>query len=193
MTWFRVLLSALVLLTPFHVLLAAVCGNQRIVHQQHAVVQNQQVYAQQQQYVVRPVVFQQVNPYAYYSAGAFLQEESVSNRLATQVEAMVQERLKEALQKPNLPAPAGANQPQTSLGLQTLQQKCAKCHIDRSKQVMDNDAPALFDERNQWVGTPGQAASSKALAKRGAMPPPPGEPLTDDEYLAVAQWLDTVK
>ena len=163
---------------------------------QAVVVQRQQSYytvPQQQyatQYVQKYVVLNQVNPYAYYSASALLEEEAVSNRLAAQVEALVQQRLDAALKAQ---VKHGQNATPVAPGLALMQNKCAKCHTEGSKKVVDEGAVAMFNAAGEWIGTAGMASASKTLAKRGAMPPPPADQLTDDEYLAIANWLDKLK
>lgn len=123
------------------------------------------------------VVLNQVTPYAYYSVGQSVQEEALAERISRLVAKKLE--AKAMLKNP---------QPESPLGL-TVLQKCVGCHRPDSKSVVTSGAPALFDAQGNLTATPMQLGSMLTAARNGLMPPPPAEPLDDDSFLALKQYL----
>lgn len=125
------------------------------------------------------VVLKQVaQPYAYYSVGQSVIEDAQAERIARLVAKKLE--AKGALR---------TLQPEAPLGLTILQQKCAKCHSPDSKPVVAAGAPSFFDAQGNFAASPQQMGSIGTAIKNGLMPPQPAEPLSDDDYLAVKQYL----
>lgn len=153
---------------------AAQCSVANVQKQQ---VVFQQAYASNLGYG-QAIVLKQVAPYAYYSVGASIQEEAVAERIARLVTKKLEAKAMKAAATPEAP-----------LGLQILQNSCAKCHMPDSKAVVGQGSPVLFDENKALTASPEQIGSIKTVVKNGIMPPQPAEPLDDDSYLAIKQYL----
>lgn len=136
-----------------------------------------------QQYVAPVVALQVVQPYAYWSVGAAVQEEAVAERIARLVTKKLELRM------PQAAAPV-AEKP---LGLSVLQSNCARCHKPDSKAVVEGKGPALFDALGNLTASQEQVGSISTSIRQGIMPPAPAEPLSDDDYLAVKQYLQPNK
>lgn len=122
-------------------------------------------------------VLQQVTPVAYYSVGAALQEDALAERIARLVDKKL--AAKAALRNPA---------PEAPLGL-TVLQKCVSCHKPESKPVVAAGAPILFDSQGNLTADQQQIGSMLTAARNGLMPPQPAEPLDDDSFLALKQYL----
>jgi mono/diheme cytochrome c family protein len=127
-------------------------------------------------------VLQQVTPVAYYAVGQNLQEEALAERIARLVDKKLASKAAQRIPQAELP-----------LGLTVLTQKCAGCHKPESKPVVSAGAPILFDATGNLTATPQQVGSILTATKNGIMPPPPAEPLDDDSYLSVKQYLGQTK
>lgn len=153
---------------------APVCNThaQRVVVKQNVIAHN---YATA---YVPTVLTQVATPYAYWSVGASVQEEALAERVARLVAKKLQ------LQ-------AARSQPaEAPLGLTVLTQKCAKCHSPDSKPVVSAGVPAFFDASGAFVATPQQIGGITVAARNGLMPPPPAEPLSDDDFLAIKAFVN---
>ena len=125
----------------------------------------------------QPVAYQQVayqaayvSPYSY-AIGSDLVLEALAEKLAQRIEQKLVERQKQAA-------------PQSIVA-----EKCAKCHSPQSRAVSEG-APPFFDQLGQLTATPEQRASMATASKLGAMPPPPAQELTDDEYIELRRELE---
>lgn len=168
----RALLIAAMLCAPAQA--AAPCNvAQRVVVKKQAViaplVTNYSTYG--------AVQLLQAQPYQYYAVGASVQEEALAERISRLVAKKLE--AKAMLKNP---------QPEAPLGL-TVLQKCVGCHRPDSKPVVSAGAPALFDAQGNLTATPMQLGSMLTAARNGLMPPPPAEPLDDDSFLALKQYL----
>lgn len=150
-------------------LLAGVCV-------QRAVVKQRVVSYAYAQPVYQAVAYQQayVSPYNY-AIGSDLVLEALAEKLAQRIEQKLVERQRES-----------APPQQQSI----VSAACAKCHTPQSRAVVEGEAPVFFNELGQLTATPEQRASMKTAAKLGSMPPPPAQPLSDDDYLAVKVELE---
>lgn len=128
------------------------------------------------------VVLQQVAPAQYYTVGAAVQEEALAERISRLVAKKLE--AKGALRM---------HQPESPLGLSVLQAKCAKCHTPDSKPVITAGAPALFDAAGNFVATQQEIGSLVTAVRNGLMPPPPAEPLSDDDFLAIKSFVAGTK
>lgn len=127
-------------------------------------------------------VLQAVTPVAYYAVGQNLQEEALAERIARLVDKKLAAKAAQRIPQAELP-----------IGLTVLTQKCAGCHKPDSKPVVSAGAPILFDATGNLEVSPQQIGSILTAIKNGIMPPPPAEPLDDDSYLAVKQYLGQSK
>ncbi len=171
----RIALALMVAVTP-QVALAGHCV-QNVVQQPQALVRS--YYVQQQ-----PVYLQQVQPYAYFSTGAAIQEQAMTERITAGVIKALDRRLGQAVVTPPMPAPEHP-------GVAILAKRCSGCHKQGAKSVTDNGAPVMFDANMQFTGTRDDAMKSLVLARRGAMPPPPAPQFTEDDYLYVKNYFDS--
>lgn len=150
-------------------------GRQSIV--QHHQVQAVQAYVQ----YGNAVQLQQVYPYAYYSVGAAIQEEAIAERIAKAVQKKLQ------AVAPPAPAPAPEHP-----GAIIAAQRCSGCHKSGVKAVTDNGAPVLFDASARWAGTRDASLKAISATKLGAMPPSPGKPLNDDDFVTFRTYLESI-
>ena len=157
---------------------APVCNThaQRVVVKQNVIAHN---YATA---YVPTVLTQVATPYAYWSVGASVQEEALAERIARLVDKKLAAKAAQRIPQAELP-----------IGLTVLTQKCAGCHKPDSKPVVSAGAPILFDATGNLEVSPQQIGSILTAVKNGIMPPPPAEPLDDDSYLAVKQYLGQSK
>lgn len=175
----KVLLALIMLTSPA---LAGACGVRSNVVYRQAIVA-------QQYYAPAAVVLQQAAPYTYWTVGQSVQENSQLAVYRAENLKIIREefqQLRKELLRSNVPADPEA---QKALGLQVLEQNCSKCHTVGSKAVVDKEAPVFWDADKNFVATPEQMGGIKVAVKNGIMPPTPAQPLSDDDYLAIKQFL----
>lgn len=188
---------------------SVVCHTQplrKFVQQQHvqyaAPVVNhhaQQVvnYGHQQQFVngyghhgyQNQVVVKQVGYVdQYWSVGAALQEQAITERIVAKALARLDAKLDAASERVDR---RPDNPYRESPGLKVAQAKCATCHSEGSKDVTEGGAPKLFTGLGEWIGTAAQAERAIEAARLGQMPPKDRDKpmLEDDEYLALKEYL----
>lgn len=83
------------------------------------------------------------------------------------------------------PGHATATQP----GAAVAKESCASCHTGQRAKAANR--PAFWDDRGAFIATEPQRQKMLRAAKVGTMPP--DKPLSDDEYLAVSNWLTPKK
>jgi hypothetical protein len=174
-TWPKCLIVFLVMSVVFGGYLTFIGGCDKPAYAGHCRVQTitSPVYTYQAvSTYAEPVYLQQVMPNYYYSVGTDLQLDAIAERLAERIEAKIIARQE-------------ARVPRTILA-----QSCAKCHSPGSKQVGELRAPVFFDDAGVLIATAEQRASMKTAARLGAMPPPPAEELSDDDYLQLKSEID---
>lgn len=76
-----------------------------------------------------------------------------------------------------------------SPGLLVAQESCASCHTGAKAKAAHR--PAFWNDAGDFVATEPQKQRMLTSAKVGTMPP--DKPLSDDEYLALSNWLTPPK
>lgn len=191
----RIALAAAMLLATHPVAVFADCHQAVRVQKQVHHVQQQVVH--HQAYVApAAVVNYGHHAYAaqlqqaplYYSVGAQIHEEAVTERIARKVQQLVEQRLDAALSAIQQPS-SGFEHP----GAKLAAQKCATCHVKGSKATTreENPATVLFAGTGDFVGTPAQAAAAIDASQSGRMPPPSaGKELSIPDGAVLKEYLE---
>jgi mono/diheme cytochrome c family protein len=153
-------------------------------YQQQAV----QHYGYQNQVVVKQLAYA---PPQYWSVGAGLQEEAITERIVSKALARLDAKLDAASERIDR---RGDDRFSEHPGLKVAQVKCAMCHSEGSKDVTEGGAPKLFTGLGEWLGNAAQAEKAIEAARSGQMPPKDRDKamLDDDEYLALKQYISQV-
>lgn len=183
----RVLLAAAVTNAPAIAWALPPCNVQQQVvirKQQAVVVTPQQQYFGQQIYTTplypQQLYLNQIAPHTYFGVGLEVQLDAIAEKISKKVEAQLRAKLR------------AEQAPQEHPGAALLSAKCASCHHEGTKAVVEKGAPVLFDASDKWIGTRDQAIASKSQIKTGGMPPPPAKEMTDEELLTAKTYLDRV-
>lgn len=159
------------------------------------VQQRSQVKFQQQRiqsYAVQQV-YQAIPTYSniVWSVGSDIRDDAREREQEKRITKSIIEGLRKEINAGRLNAGGQTKEQTQAYGLTVLQQNCYKCHNPKSKAVIEERSPKLFDVNGNLTVSQQEIGSILTVIRKGIMPPKPAEPLNDDDYLAVKVYLES--